>query len=266
MIRFMFWPSFIDKYFPISFGCSICLHLAAVSTLLIYATSPVSAGKSGGSQVIYDIDLEGFGLPGISGKAGELSQQALPLFEEQKMELKMPASLPVLKVKPAARRTKAEKKIEPMPPTVAEKSAPIDEDATGNSMTSKGDTGGNGSDTPGSYGTGGGVGGGDGSGNNPQGAGKGAFARAVPLSAPKPPYPSLARQAGFEGRVILHAAIGSDGKVRDASVQQSSGRGDCDDAAVQTVLSRWKFEPARLDGAAIESKEKIVVVYNLQRF
>lgn len=89
-------------------------------------------------------------------------------------------------------------------------------------------------------------------------------ARVSVVRAPKPPYPRLARKAGFEGKVMLDVEVAKDGSVKSCNVLRSSGREDCDNAAVETVRERWRFQPATLNGIPVQSREKIVVVYNLE--
>ncbi|RIL12486.1 MAG: hypothetical protein DCC75_00385 [Proteobacteria bacterium] len=94
-------------------------------------------------------------------------------------------------------------------------------------------------------------------------AGEGSGAPKL-LSSPKPPYPIAARRAGFEGSVTLNILVSQDGSVAEANILNSSGRGDCDAAARKTIMERWRFEPARLNGFPIDWREKVVVNYNLR--
>ena len=112
-------------------------------------------------------------------------------------------------------------------------------------------------------GHGGGIGEGVGTGNGPGLPGEGPSRPAV-LRAPRPPYPMLARSAGFEGKVLLEVLVRSDGQVGQVEVVQSSGRHDCDRAARETILESWLFAPAKLNGAPIDWREKVVVSYRLQ--
>ncbi len=84
------------------------------------------------------------------------------------------------------------------------------------------------------------------------------------VRAPKPPYPWAARRAGFEGQVVVAVEVTKDGSVRAAELAKSSGREDCDQAAVKTIRDRWHFEPARVNGQPVDWREKIVIVYDLQ--
>jgi len=84
------------------------------------------------------------------------------------------------------------------------------------------------------------------------------------IFAPKPPYPIRARKLGFEGEVSLNVIIGPNGVVKEIAVLKSSGRTDCDQAALSTIKNRWRFTPAHLLGKPVSSHEKIVVVFQLE--
>lgn len=84
-----------------------------------------------------------------------------------------------------------------------------------------------------------------------------------PIEVPKPPYPWAARRMGFEGKVQFDILVGTDGRVKDAALASSSGRSDCDQAARDTILSKWHFEPATRFGAPVEWKERVAVVFQL---
>ena len=84
------------------------------------------------------------------------------------------------------------------------------------------------------------------------------------LRSPKPAYPPLARRANFEGRVVLDIVIAPTGEVSEAKIAQSSGREDCDLSAKETVLSRWEFKPARLNGVNVAWRERVAVSYRLR--
>lgn len=94
--------------------------------------------------------------------------------------------------------------------------------------------------------------------------GSGAGERARILSAPRPEYPIRARQIGFEGKVDLAVKIAADGSVEQVDVIESSGREDCDQSALSTLLHRWRFAPAVLKGEPITSREVVVVRFQLR--
>ena len=95
------------------------------------------------------------------------------------------------------------------------------------------------------------------------GAGEKGKARVVNM--PKPPYPSRALKMGFEGEVTLSLSIATDGDVVSGEIVKSSGRSDCDHAALNTALQYWRFSPATLDGVPVASKEDVVVTYKIER-
>ncbi len=64
------------------------------------------------------------------------------------------------------------------------------------------------------------------------------------LDNPAPPYPSVARRNGEQGRVILRVLVNTSGSAEEIEVRTSSGFARLDDAARETVR-RWKFVPAR---------------------
>lgn len=68
---------------------------------------------------------------------------------------------------------------------------------------------------------------------------------------PAPAYPPLSRRRGEEGVVILELMITAEGKVAELKVNQSSGFPRLDQAALDAV-ERWRYEPARRNGVAIE--------------
>ena len=75
---------------------------------------------------------------------------------------------------------------------------------------------------------------------------RGAVVKAKPLAYvnPAPPYPRIARQRGWEGIVRLKVFIEKDGIASHVGVQESSGYGILDRAALRTV-ENWKFSPAQ---------------------
>lgn len=104
----------------------------------------------------------------------------------------------------------------------------------------------------GSGGQGGGRGDGVGSGAG-DGTGSMSVARADYDSDPAPLYPARSRRRGEQGTVTLHVLIAASGAVERVELIESSGFRDLDEAALDTVRSRWRFVPARRDGIAFES-------------
>lgn len=65
-------------------------------------------------------------------------------------------------------------------------------------------------------------------------------------------YPPAARQAGEEGTTTVDIGIGPNGQITSLTVQVSSGKSRLDQAAL-ACLRAWRWSPAMLGDAAIES-------------
>ena len=70
----------------------------------------------------------------------------------------------------------------------------------------------------------------------------------VPIFRPDPAYPDWARENGIDGRVVLHALVGIDGRVRKVTVIR--GIPGLSESATET-LYRWTFKPARAGRQAV---------------
>jgi TonB family protein len=80
----------------------------------------------------------------------------------------------------------------------------------------------------------------------------------------KPRYPESARRRGIEGTVLLKMRITAQGRVEDVQVVRSAGYPELDESAIEAVR-RWRFEPARRNGAPVaEDAVLLPVVFQLQ--
>ncbi len=68
---------------------------------------------------------------------------------------------------------------------------------------------------------------------------------------PKPAYPAVSRRRGEEGVVTLQMVITTAGRPTQVKVLKSSGFPRLDQAALAAV-KKWRYEPARQNGVAIE--------------
>jgi len=61
-------------------------------------------------------------------------------------------------------------------------------------------------------------------------------------------YPSLARRAGIDGRVVLDVVIGGDGRIQEVEIHSSSGHDMLDEAALETLreLNKLPSPPSEL--------------------
>ncbi|HEX5341098.1 MAG TPA: M56 family metallopeptidase [Duganella sp.] len=82
-------------------------------------------------------------------------------------------------------------------------------------------------------------------------------------SCAKPVWPDGAIAAKRTGTVQLEFKVGKDGKVKESSVDRSSGHPDLDEAA-RTGISKCQFKPATKAGKPIETKQKMQYVWTLE--
>jgi protein TonB len=64
----------------------------------------------------------------------------------------------------------------------------------------------------------------------------------VPISTPPPSYPDHARRARISGYVVVTYTIGTDGRVGNVRVVESSPHGVFEHE-VEATLARWRYEP-----------------------
>jgi TonB family protein len=76
----------------------------------------------------------------------------------------------------------------------------------------------------------------------------------------EPIYPTLAKQTRREGRVELHAIIGTDGTIQ--ALQVISGDVLFEQSAKDAVL-QWRYKPTYLNNQAVEVDTTITVIYTL---
>jgi periplasmic protein TonB len=78
----------------------------------------------------------------------------------------------------------------------------------------------------------------------------------------EPTYPALARQTGREGRVELHAIIGTDGTIQALEVLAGD---PLFYSSALAAVREWHYRPTYLNGQAVEIDTRITVVYKLNR-
>lgn len=79
---------------------------------------------------------------------------------------------------------------------------------------------------------------------------------------PKPEYPFVARNRGYQGRVVLQVDVLPDGTAERVELASSSGYDSLDAAAVRTVR-QWRFVPARRNGAPVAAAVTVPVLFKL---
>jgi protein TonB len=88
-------------------------------------------------------------------------------------------------------------------------------------------------------------------------------ASAIIQTHTSPPYPTLARRLGVEGKVMLRLSVQADGSVAQAEVVTSSGRQDLDQAASQWIVAHWTYKPAIRNGVPAASQVLAAVQFSL---
>ncbi len=82
----------------------------------------------------------------------------------------------------------------------------------------------------------------------------------VPTFRPSPVYSDWQRDAGIEGRVVLHALVGRDGRVKRVNVVRDVG-GLSEPA--RAAIARWIFRPATFGGKPVSVWVEIPVDFRL---
>jgi protein TonB len=93
---------------------------------------------------------------------------------------------------------------------------------------------------------------------------KGALTEVLPnyLRNPSPVYPTLARERGEEGTVLLDVEVLSSGVCGTIRILRSSGHDILDEAARRGIAT-WRFQPARRAGVPITVWVEIPVTFRL---
>jgi protein TonB len=226
-----------------SFGASIAAHAAIVAMIVCFA-SPVTRGHS---EWVLAYLVEG--ADGASGRSG-----ARAAASGDHSAIGTRSAPPKAARKPRQRFEDAREevvRIAPMRPVaLARPSAPANEDHA----ASHGDAA-NARPAAAASGSGANRGGAGSPGAADGGAGDdpNSVAHADYARNPPPVYPYAARRREQQGTVTVRVLIGADGSVERAEVAESSGFDSLDEAALDTVRSRWRFVPARHGGLAVES-------------
>ncbi|MGZ8226652.1 MAG: energy transducer TonB [Methylococcaceae bacterium] len=83
------------------------------------------------------------------------------------------------------------------------------------------------------------------------------------LDNPAPNYPSISRELGEQGRVLVRAMVTTDGHVGQVTLRKSSGFSRLDQAALESV-KQWRFVPARRDGQLVQAWVVVPVTFSIE--
>jgi len=90
----------------------------------------------------------------------------------------------------------------------------------------------------------------------------GPIGNAAYLHNPPPDYPEMARDEGWEGRVVLKVHVLPSGQPDSVEVESSSGHGALDRAAVAAV-KHWAFVPAKRGDTPIDGWVSVPLEFHL---
>lgn len=82
------------------------------------------------------------------------------------------------------------------------------------------------------------------------------------LSGNPPKYPMESRRKKEQGTVVLRLVIGTDGRIQDISIAQSSGFDRLDQAALSAVRG-WRWQPVIQNGAAVPVRGTLPIPFVL---
>mgnify|MGYP005608945881 FL=1 len=84
------------------------------------------------------------------------------------------------------------------------------------------------------------------------------------LRNPAPPYPSLSKRMGEEGKVVLRVSVSPQGTADSVEIRTSSGSPRLDESAQKTVRN-WKFVPAKRGDAPVQSWVLVPIIFKLEQ-
>jgi protein TonB len=84
-----------------------------------------------------------------------------------------------------------------------------------------------------------------------------------PMKQVPPAYPAALRDFGITGRARVSFVIDAEGKVVDAKVLSSTH--DAFEQPALDALAEWKFAPGQKNGAAVNARVQMVLVFELER-
>jgi protein TonB len=77
-------------------------------------------------------------------------------------------------------------------------------------------------------------------------------------------FPSEAIRRHLHGTVLLRVLVDADGKPVQVDIAQSSGQTLLDRSAREQVLANWRFQPATVQGHAVQAWAKVPVSFELR--
>jgi protein TonB len=82
-----------------------------------------------------------------------------------------------------------------------------------------------------------------------------------PILTPEPDFSEQARQAHYQGTIVLLIVVDKTGGVRNVRVLKPLGLG-LELKAIETV-AKWRFKPAEKDGQTVDTELAVQVDFHL---
>lgn len=79
---------------------------------------------------------------------------------------------------------------------------------------------------------------------------------------PAPSYPSAALESRQSGQVMLRLKVGPDGRVRDATIEESVPEGLFDEASLEAAR-QWTFDPPLENGVPVEGWVRVPIRFDI---
>jgi protein TonB len=79
---------------------------------------------------------------------------------------------------------------------------------------------------------------------------------------PKPKYPAIARNRGWEGKVLLKVRVSAEGHSAEVTLHRSSGHEALDESAIAAV-KKWRFIPAKRGETEVASSVIVPINFTL---
>lgn len=79
---------------------------------------------------------------------------------------------------------------------------------------------------------------------------------------PKPKYPAIARNRGWEGKVLLKVRVSAEGHSDEVTLHRSSGHEALDESAIAAV-KKWRFMPAKRGETEVASSVIVPINFTL---
>ncbi|MFI3155050.1 MAG: energy transducer TonB [Methylococcaceae bacterium] len=80
---------------------------------------------------------------------------------------------------------------------------------------------------------------------------------------PKPDYPSLAKNRGWQGKVMLKVQVSEEGQSTAVEIERSSGYDILDESAIEAI-KQWRFTPAMHGETPIASSVIVPIIFTLE--